>query len=83
MAIKILFKAPSIHPQKYAFKENQRIDVGVEPLNHPKRITEDESPKSDHPPVRSLRTDKPGRDRRDHHRGPLHVIDVFQLDPSS
>jgi len=81
VAIKILYEASSVHSQKYALKEDQRIGIGVKPPDNPKRIAEDEPPKSDHPPVRSLRTDKPRRGYRHHHGWPLHVIDMFQLDP--
>lgn len=83
VTIEILFKTSGIHPQKNAFKEDQRIGVGVKPPDYPKRITENKSPKSDHPPIGSLRANKPGSRYRYHHGWPLHPIDVLQIHHSS
>ncbi len=60
MTIEILLKTTRIHPQKDALKEDQCVGISVKPPNHPKRITGDKSPKGDHAPIRSLRTDEPG-----------------------
>jgi len=79
VSIKILFEAPDIHAQKNAFKEDQRVGVCVESPDHPKRITKDKSPKGDHPPIRSLRANKPGRSYRNYHGWPLQPIDVLQV----
>jgi hypothetical protein len=79
VAVEILLEASGIHPQKDALKEYQRVGIGVQPPNHPERIAEDESPESDHSPVGSLRSDKPGRGNRNDHGRPLHPIDVLQF----
>ena len=83
VSIKILFEASDIHTQKNAFKEDQRVGVCVESPDNPKRITEDKSPKSDHPPIRLLRANEPGRGYRHYHGWPLQPIDVLHVHHSS
>jgi hypothetical protein len=67
------------HSKCLASKTINDALLPTSPSEHcPQRVTRDEPPKGDHPPTGSLRTDKPGRDHRDHHGWPLQVINVIQ-----
>lgn len=38
LPVEVFFESSGIHPQQYAFKNNQRIGLGMKSPSHPKRI---------------------------------------------
>jgi hypothetical protein len=70
----IFVGASNIHPCEDYLQYHHCPSSSVPAPDYPKRIAQQEAPKSDHAANLSLRADEPGSDNRHDHRRPLKSI---------